>query len=149
MTQIFLTSRQAELLGPAPEGIIDWDHVACHDPRVLETTVSMHQPPCDLQRRLRLESIQVQNSKQTFHPSMEELINDGDNDDEEFLRLKRKRLLKCPNPFQIAIDNLLQKDPEETSTMLHARSKFRRHHKQKRSTPQKTILESFGLQVDS
>jgi hypothetical protein len=144
MKEIVLTVRQAELLGPIPEGTIDWDQLAFCKPRVLETIIPKDQPPFDVRHKV---DIQSQHTTHTCNPSIEGLGNDGDICDEDFMGMKRKRRTIPRNTRQNTIENnnLHKEAREGFFSTSQQRNKIRKHHKQKRLNSQKTILESYGL----
>ena len=142
MTSIALSRRAAELLGPTPDGSINWDEVIRNQPRTLVSHIPLLQHvPIETMSPSAVDVEKINGTSFDVH---------DDEDDDGWLMNAKKRPRAKANIRRVTLETTQRSSPlveNSHGSSPISRRKLRRLEKRRKqmNLKQSTIMESFGL----
>ena len=144
MSRIPLSKRAAELLGPPPDGPIDWDDLICSKP---QTLASVDVVPL-LRKNRYIEPASTTSAPNKSHKTLRITLDDEDGDDDDWMLTKKRwvttTLSTRASPRRVTLDGIVGKQENRITSSPASRRKMKRRNKPIR-LKQSTIFESLGI----
>jgi hypothetical protein len=138
MSRIPLSKRAAELLGPPPDGPIDWDDLLCYEPRILASV-----PRLDKNRLI--EQVSKTTVPTKSHDSVLITLDDEDGEEDKWPVTKKRWATTSSirsSPRRVTMDGTVDEEENRTINSPVSRRKTKRRNK---SLKQSTIFETLRI----
>ena len=145
MSRIPLSKRAAKLLGPPPDGPIDWDDLICYQPRNLASVAVVPQ----LRKNRFVEPVSTTTAPTKSHESVLITLDNEDGEEDDWMVTKKRWVTTLSNasrssPRRVTLDGTVDKQENKMTSSPASRRKMKRRNKPIR-LKQSTIFESLGI----